>query len=372
MKFVACKTFDSSVVIDGATCITTMRDLYACIVDKTATELFIRQDFANEYFTPSGLSDFLKNIKRISPYLEVTTDAIAVDFMIDQVRRLQALRTTGEFIYALEKNPRDMFNTIEELCKFYVSAYSETLEANNKVSTQHLKIASLQRQLDEKDKAYKEVLAREREAENRLHILISRINYQYGHNINMDTILDAYGNRYDKILYIKEFSRVHYMDTFIYYLQEIMRTLYSVPCRLCVMESFYAYDNVALYPDLVPSWDMTAEDVYSSDIFMAGYQPSLMEDILKNSSNIRYLIILDRAGGFGVHVHGENVENLYCVSDVNDLANFKYMDRVISYSTETLNIPHVTGFDKKTNEEKISLYSSMPITQTVINLLESK
>lgn len=372
MKYVACKTFDSAVVIDGSSCITTMQELYTCIVDKHTTELFIRHDFANEYFTPSSLSQFIKDVKRVNSQISVDTDAMSVDFMVEQVKRLHGLRDTSEFIYALEKNPREMFSTLHELCNFYVSAYSETLEANNKVSTQHLKIATLQRQLEQKTKAYEDLLARDRELENKLHILVSRINYQYGHNINMDTLLDAYGNRYDKILYVKEITRVHYFDTFVYYLQEIMRTLYGVPCRLVVMEPFYAYDEADLYPDLKRSWDMTAEDVYSSDIFMAGYQPKLMEDILKNPSNIRYLIILDRAGGFQVHVHGENVETLYCVSDVNDFGNFKYMDRVVSYSTETLNIPHIADFDSKTNEEKVGLYSSMPIMRSIIDLMESR
>lgn len=372
MRYVACKSFDSSVVLDGATCITTMRDLYTCIVDPEATELFIRQDFSSEYFTPSGLSGFIKNVKRINKRIDVSTDALSVDFMVEQAKRLYRLRDKNELIYVIEKNPKEFFDTVGELCRFYVSAYSETLEANNKVSSQHLKIASLQRQLEERNKVYEDLLSREQESEQRLHVLVSRINYQYGHNINMDTLLDAFGNRYDKILYIKEFTRVHYVDTFIYYLQEILRSLYSVPCRLCVMESFYAYDNSAMYPDLTPSWDMTAEDVYSSDIYMAGYQPKLMEDILKNSSNIRYLVILDRAGGYKVHVHGDNVETLYCVSDIEDLGGFRYMDRVISYSPETHNIPHIPDFNKKTNEEKIGIYSSMQIMKDVIELMERR
>lgn len=372
MRYVACKSFDSSVVLDGSTCITTMQDLYTCLVDPDATELFIRQDFSNEFFTPSGLSEFIKNIKRINKRIEVTTDALSVDYMVDQAKRLYALKNTDEVIYALERRPREFFDIIGELCRFYVSAYSETLEANNKVSTQHLKIASLQHQLEERNKAYNDLLQRQHETEQRLHVLVSRINYQYGHNLNMDTLLDASGNRYDKVLYIKEYSRVHYLDTFIYYLQEILRSLYGVPCRFCVMESFYAYDNISMYKDLVPSWDMTAEDVYSSDIYMAGYQPKLMEDILKNASNIRYLIILDRAGGYSIHVHGDNVETLYCVSDVKDLGGFNYMDRVISYSPDTLNIPHIPDFDSLTNKKKIVSYSSMPITKAVIELMEKR
>ena len=57
MKYVACKEFDSSVVIDGSQCITTMGELYISVADKRATEIFIRADFANEYFTPSSLSE---------------------------------------------------------------------------------------------------------------------------------------------------------------------------------------------------------------------------------------------------------------------------------------------------------------------------
>ena len=372
MRYVASKTFDSNVVIDGSHCVTSMKDLYSCIIEKDATELEIRKDFAEEFFTPASLAEFVKNARSVNPVLNITTDANTQNFMVEQVKKLSSIRDTAEFIYVLEKNPKDVFSLISELTNFYMSAYSETLEANNKVSTQHLKIATLQRQLSESKKSYDDLMSRYHEAEERLHILVSRINYQYGHNINMDTLLDATGNRYDKILYIKEVTRVHYMDTFIYYLQELMRTLYSVPCRLCVMEPFYAYDNVRLYQDLKPSWDLTAEDVYSSDIFMAGYQPTLMQDILKNSSNIRYLIVLDRAGGSQIHIHGDNVETFYCVSDDKDMAEFEDKSRIISYSTQTSNIPHVVGFDSKTNEEKMGAYSSMPLMQKVIDIMEER
>lgn len=92
MKYVACKTFDSAVVIDGSSCITTMQELYTCIVDKHTTELFIRHDFANEYFTPSSLSQFIKDVKRVNSQISVDTDAMSVDFMVEQVKRLHGLR----------------------------------------------------------------------------------------------------------------------------------------------------------------------------------------------------------------------------------------------------------------------------------------
>lgn len=372
MKLVACASFDSSVLLDGAKCVTSMSELYKLIADLESTELVIRKDFATKYFTPMGLVEFITNAQKLNTRLCVESETIQMSSFLGQVKKLASIKDTAEFIYALEKSPQEIFGIIEGLCRSYVSAYSETLEANNKVSTQHLQIANLQRQLEEKDKVYQDLIQRNHETEERLHILLSRINYQYGHNINMETILNADGNRYDKVLYIKEITRVHYVDTFIYYLQEIMRTLYGVPCRLCVMEPFYTYDRDTLYPRLKPSWDMTAEDVYLSDIFMAGYQPTLVEDILKNSSNVRYLIILDRLGDFDIHVTGDNVENLWTVSDLNDMGNVSYLDRIISYSVDTLNIPHIQGFEAKTNAEKMSLYSSIPSMQAVINLLEQK
>lgn len=372
MRLVACASFDSNVLLDGAKCVTSMSELYKLIADPESTELVIRKDFATKYFTPMGLVEFITNAQKLNTRLSVESETIQMSSFLGQVKKLASIKDTAEFIYALEKSPQEIFGIIEGLCRSYVSAYSETLEANNKVSTQHLQIANLQRQLEEKDKVYQDLIQRNHETEERLHILLSRINYQYGHNINMETILNADGNRYDKVLYIKEITRVHYVDTFIYYLQEIMRTLYGVPCRLCVMEPFYTYDRDTLYPRLKPSWDMTAEDVYSSDIFMAGYQPTLVEDILKNSSNVRYLIILDRLGDFDIHVTGDNVENLWTVSDLNDMGNISYLDRIISYSVDTLNIPHIQGFEAKTNAEKMSLYSSIPSMQAVINLLEQK
>ena len=96
----------------------------------------IRKDFADEYFTPASLAEFIKNAKRVNPNLMVNTDADSVNFMTEQVKKLSSIRNTAELIYVLEKNRKDVFSLIKELADFYTGAYSETLEANNKVSTQ--------------------------------------------------------------------------------------------------------------------------------------------------------------------------------------------------------------------------------------------
>lgn len=371
IKYVACKQYDSSVEISGSVCLTSMAEVFECIAQPDTDRLVLRRDFTDEYFTPTGLAEFVKDIKSVNKHISIVTDADTIEYGMDGVKFLKSIKTPSEFIYAMEARPKYIFDTIRMLCSSYEESYTETLLANNRVSTQHLKISSLERELKNREDDYQELSKRERDASDRLHILISRINYKYGHNINMETLLKSSSNNYVKVLYIKEITRVHYMDTFIYYLQEIMRTLYSIPCRLCVMESFYAYDNSELYPDLKRSWDMTANDVYNSDIFMAGYQPSLMEDILKNSSNIRYLIVLDRAGGFDVHITGGNVEYLYCVSDLKDMSGYEYdKTRMVSYDRSTLFIPHVKGFDSMSNEEKMGAYSSMDIMKHVIEILE--
>lgn len=370
MKYIACKEFDSKVVLEGYSCITTMEELYIKGIDTHTTEIKIRPDFASEYFTRSGLTDFIENMKKINKNMTIASPSSEEGYILSQVKELRSMKSSAEIIYALEKNPKEFKKILNSLCDKYIQTQDETLEANNRVSSQHLKIVTLQKQLQNKTDIIEDITRHLHSVEDRLHILVSRINNQYGHNINMETMLDANGNRYDKVLYIKEITRVHYTDTFIYYLQEILRTLYSVPCRLCVMESYYARDNKVLYPDTVPSWNMTADDVFRSDIYMAGYQSTVMEQILNNSANTRYLIILDRVGGYDIHVHGNNVEPLFCVSDINDLGNFNQLDRIISYNKETQNILHIEDFDKKTSEEKMQLYSSMPIMKAVIDLME--
>ena len=47
-------------------------------------------------------------------------------------------------------------------------------------------------------------------------------------------------------------------------------------------------------------------------------------------------------------------------------------DRIISYSGETLNIPHIVNFDVLTPEDKMQKYSSMNITKSLLELIERR
>ena len=179
-------------------------------------------------------------------------------------------------------------------------------------------------------------------------------------------------NSYDKILYIKEISRVQYTDTLVYYLKEILKTLYAMPTRILVIEAYYADGKIPLYPDLVPHHNLIERDIIKGDILMLGMQPNMMQDILKNASNISILIILDRAGYSVPHVSGDNVEVLYTVSDLKDVPQGVPLGRVISYDESTQFIKYIKGFDSMDTSARIGAYSSMNIVKNIVSLLEKK
>ena len=183
-------------------------------------------------------------------------------------------------------------------------------------------------------------------------------------------MLIANSNNYNHILYIKELSRVHYTDTLVYYLQEILKTLYGVPVRTVVIEPYYSYGREAMYPDLAPHWKLKYEDVYGGNIFMAGYQPKLMKDILQNANHVNYLIVLDRAGYRYPHIDCPNTTVVYTASDLTDVPPEIDIDKVISYSDRSMYIPYIEDFDKLSPEDKIQKYSSMDVTKELINYLE--
>ena len=373
MKYVACLEPDNEEILKGSICITTIGELYRAIIDTEATEVEIRKDFAEEFFTPSGLAHFVEDAQNLNPKIVVNVDGVMSVFNEDAVKELLNLRNPEELLYALEKKPKEIMDTIKMLCNEYMSAASETLIANNKVATLHLQNATLQSKLQSVKNEKKSLIAIKNDYESKFNTLLSRINFKYSKAIDPDTMFQVVGNKYDKILYIKEITRVHYTDTLVYYLQELLRTLYNVPVRFVVIEPPYAYGRAYMYPNCKPHYDLIYNDVYKEDIFMAGLQPNLMEDILRNPSSVNYLIILDRSGYAVPHVRGDGVEIVYCVSDVNDIPdNTIPADRIISYSEGTMNIPYIPGFHLLSTEDKLKKYSSMKIVKKLVELIERR
>ena len=145
-----------------------------------------------------------------------------------------------------------------------------------------------------------------------------------------------------------------------------------MPTRILVVESYYATGKIPLYPNLTPHHELIERDVIKGDILMFGMQPNIMEDILKNASNISILIVLDRAGYAVPHISGDNVEMLYTVSDLKDIPSDVPLGRVISYSEQTQFIKYIKDFDRMDASARIGEYSSMSIVKNIINLVEKK
>ena len=145
-----------------------------------------------------------------------------------------------------------------------------------------------------------------------------------------------------------------------------------MPTRILVIESYYADGKISQYPNLVPHHNLIERDVIKGDILMLCMQPNIMQDILKNASNISILIVLDRAGYSVPHISGDNVEVIYTASDINDVPVDVPRGRVISYKEDTLFIKYIKDFESMDMSSRISAYSSMELVKSLIELLERK
>lgn len=340
-----------------------------CETDKANTIIF-RKDFVEEYFTPTGFDEYCRGIKSINPNLVVRVDNPELIETADSItRKIINCRNMREILMVASAHEKEFTDTIMSMA----SSNKRERDAMLYYSTQ---ISQLQNQastlLDEIEDIKAE-LNNERQTkldyQSKYNNLVARINYQYGINYNADKVFEVQGHSYDKVLYFKELSRVQYTDSFIYYLQQILKIVYGMPTRILVIESYYADGKVDQYPRLKPHYELTQEDVISGDILMLGCQPNTLQDILKNASNVSFLIILDRAGYSQPHVYGNNVEYFCLTSDINDKpADFENL-RTISYDDSTLNIPHVDNFNKLDDSAKMTLYSSYPIVKQIISLI---
>ncbi len=370
MKYIALSQVDNNIIIHGDECVTDLGGLYRALIQRDTTEIEIRKEFADKFFTYSALCDFVEYSSAVAPNVMVSVQETVYDNMMAAVRELKYYTDEDSLIYALETKPVFILQTIQSLIREYLDAHDEQNVANNKIATLLVQIDTLQRELS-KAKDYQAKLQDiNHDLDAKLTSLVNRTNYRYEKTVKIDELFVAKHNSYNHILYIKEITRVHYTDTLIYYLQEIMRTLYGCPVRSIVIEPFYSYDRISLYPGYKPHWALTYQDVYSGDIFMAGYQPKLMNDLLQNANRVNFLIVLDRGGCIAPHIVGSNVSVIYTASDIKDAYADIPLDQIISYSEDTLNIPYIEDFDELSPEDKIMKYSSMPVIKKLVNILE--
>lgn len=374
MMYLASLAEETKDKVDGFKFIHTKSELDVIVVDNlNSNKVVIRQDFAHEYFTPSGLASYIENVRRINSNLIIELD-LSDEILTRNtlIEKMASCRNIDELLMLLGAHEKEFMDTLKYLIDADNADHKRMLEYSNQVSRLQAIIEGLQAELIEKDYTIQTESDNKLSYQSKFHALISRINYQYNAGIDKNKLFEVDKNSYDKILYIKELSRVQYTDTLVYYLKEILKTLYGMPTRILVIEGYYANGKIAQYPNLIPHHNLIERDVIKGDILMLGMQPNIMQDILKNASNISILIVLDRAGYSVPHITGDNVEVLYTVSDLKDVPENVPLGRVISYSDKTQFIKYIKDFDSMDTSARISKYSSMNIVKNIIALLEKK
>lgn len=352
----------------------TREEVANVVIDCThANTIIFRNDFISKYYTPSGFEEFISSTKRVNPNIIIKLDEDLGSTQFDEMtQKINRTRTLEELMTLISYYPNEVYDTIKSITSNIEEHKEQFLGYSAQISELQNRNLSLTQEAEELMRQLELQQLTDESIKSRLNILISRINYQYGINYNADKTFVVDKNSYDKVIYIKEITRVQYIDTFIYFLREILKVIYGMPTRTVVIESYYADAKVPLYKDLKPHYELTHEDVLSGNILMLGMQPKIMTDVLKNASNISFLIVLDRAGYSEPHITGDNVEYLFTASDMNDVPDTIDKSRVISYDENNLSIPYIERFDELDMTNKMALYSSFPITKSIVDLLNTK
>lgn len=375
MIFVASLDESLSDKLDGYRFIHSKVDLDRLVVDNSVfNKVLIRNDFATKFFTPTSLETYIENVKILNSNVSFT-----LDFNYDETTtKSDILDKIGECISVEEvidlatHKGEEFLSIIKDLISTRDEDRIRMLAYSNQVSQLQNTVADLRVELDNKEVILQDEIDAKKDAQNKFDLLISRVNYQYNKGIDKTKLFSVDKNSYDKIIYIKEITRVQYTDTFIRALKEILSTMYNMPARLLVIESYFADGKVRLYQDLKPHNSLIERDVIGGDILMLGMQSRLMEDILKNTTKTSILIVLDR-GGFEVpHIYGDNVEYLFQYSDIKDKPDTVPGMRCITYDDSTLSIPYIEDYDDMNITDRISKYSSMPITKAIVEMIERR
>lgn len=372
MIYVCTLSNDKNIVLEGKEALRTVDDLYKVIAKPDCTGIEIRDDFVEKFYSPRSISKLLNEIKILNPRINIVTENnywTKDDYNMDFI---DMLKDPEDFTLWVLANKEESFDLYKSLVEEHNEVVQDSLVANSKISNLNLDYVELERTLKE-EKARSAYLNEMLQLVNSKHgTLVNKINMSYNIGVSMENLegIDLKVNTYQKILYIKEVTRVIYTDSFIYYLQEILKTLYPKPARLLVIEAPYAYKRSRLYPNCKNHLNMCVGDVFKEDIFTAGYQENVTKDILKNPSRYPYLIILDRSGWDKPFVRGKNVETYYTISDLKDAQGFESFNRILSYNKNTLHVNHIEDFDEMPPQEKMKRYSSMEIMHKTIDLLE--
>lgn len=373
MDYVCSFKIEDRRLYEGKEYIDNMPRLYVAIVEQDCREIIIEPDFAEANFTPPfGLSQFIEDVNRINPRLRIIAPQGLVKTYEEDIDLLKAFQDPEDVLLFAMKNKDKYMKLLKMLCNQYSEKHIESLIANNKLASMHLLLQDSNNKRVQNEERAEELEKKLYEERHRVDTISARIKYTHDVDMNKEFLdgIKLENANYSKILYIKEITRVHYLDTMIYYLQEILKVLYDVPARLVVIESIDAYSTAYQYPHCKPHLSLTKKDVAYGDIFMAGFQQSIMRDVLLNTGRVPYLIILDRSKWREPYVKGDKVEVVHTVSDLEDLDFEAVAERVISYDDQTHCIPHIENFEGMETKQKMMHYSSMEVVKYLVDLIE--
>ena len=194
--------------LDGWKFIHTKTELDIIVADNThSNRVMIRQDFAHEYFTPTGLMNYIMNAKQVNYNiiieLDVTDEVLTKDIMISKMR---GCRNIEELVELAITHDTEFIDTLKRLTDRHVSDYKEMLSYSNQIARLQAVIDEMREEINNRDYTIAQEAANKLSYQSRLHALISRINYQYGKDIDNSKLFTIDKNSYDKVLYIKEIT----------------------------------------------------------------------------------------------------------------------------------------------------------------------
>jgi hypothetical protein len=373
------------------------------------TIIAITDDFINRKLKPQTLIQTIHEFRRIKRMLSIVLIGKGIIYEGQDAHLLERdWNIAGDTIKAIEQAVQhpptqvktrntllddlklniqspDLFlhyaiNNLDQLLPFLSGLVAENIGVNNEILGLRAAVDTLSLEnmaLGAELYRTKERLSRQHEnyagALNAYNSLHDKITRQYDIRVSREgeAGFDIAVNRYQAIMYVKELTRVHYVDSLVYYAQAILNTLYATPTRLFVIEKPYSYSSAKMYPNLAVHSQLTYSDLKTRDIVSVGYQKDILNSVLQNQAQSNYLIILDRSGSDFLAVRGDRVKAMYTLSDYADNAHFNVPDdTLISYTEGTHVIPHIPDFGEMSVSEKIKAYSSLPITKSFINALE--
>ena len=135
--------------VDGYKFIHTKAELDEVVVDNlSSNRVVIRGDFAQEYFTPTGLVNYIENVHKINANiiieLDNVDDVLTRDKFID---KLSACRNVDEIIMLLGGHSKEFMDTLRFLIDRVNSDYTKMLEYSNQVSRLQMVIENLKSEL---------------------------------------------------------------------------------------------------------------------------------------------------------------------------------------------------------------------------------